>query len=255
MAKELDFDPKNPFGEEQPKIVHFEKNESHYEYCRMQMYEIEHIHRRTFIANMVLCLFACVCAVFGKYISGFSILARQFVPLETSHQSGAILGAGICVILAAMLVIVAGYLAWANFHTLNIFLMMWYVLVVLLAIGQRDYLSAIIGVIGFAFYFISLQAMRKEGGLSQMEGYPDFHEKFDLEKSDIVIQTLMAHKGEKHERASFFTGKTSLRKKKKTAAAEASAAESQAADSLAAELSKQLHAAKEEAAQNTSENQ
>ena len=46
----------NPFEEEQPKIVHLEKNDSHYEYCRMQMHDIEKVHRRTFICNLALCI-------------------------------------------------------------------------------------------------------------------------------------------------------------------------------------------------------
>ena len=50
VNENLKFDPSNPFNEEAPKIVHFEKDESHYEYCRMQMHDIERVHRRTFIA-------------------------------------------------------------------------------------------------------------------------------------------------------------------------------------------------------------
>ena len=49
----------NPFENEKPKLVHLEKDESHYEYCRMQMHDIERTHRRTFICNLVLCIVVC----------------------------------------------------------------------------------------------------------------------------------------------------------------------------------------------------
>ncbi len=214
VNENLKFDPSNPFNEEAPKIVHFEKDESHYEYCRMQMHDIERVHRRTFIANMAICIFVCFLAVFRQSVQCFALFSTPFAVL---NESSAALAGGIFQILVAMAIIVVGYLAWANFHTLNILLAAWYAFVVILAVMKVDYLSAIIGVVGFAFYFFSIQAMRREGALAQMEGYPNFHEKFDIEKSDIVVQTLLAHKGEKRERPSFFNTTTSLRKKKKKA--------------------------------------
>ena len=80
----------NPFENEKPQLVHFEKNESHYEYCRMQMHEINRVHKRTFFCNMVLCMVVCLLAVFRQYIGGFDVLSRSFLNLE--DESAAILG-------------------------------------------------------------------------------------------------------------------------------------------------------------------
>ncbi len=240
MSASIKIDPQNPFNEEKPKIVHLEKNESHYEYCRIQMHEIEHTHRRTFVVNMIICILVCFLAIFRVYICGFSLLSIPFTELD---GPGATLGGGIFQILAAMGIIIAGYLAWANYHTINILLLAWYGMVIILSIAKMDFISAILGVVGFCFYVFSFQAMRREGALEQMDGYPDFHEKFDINQSDYVIQTLLAHKGEQRERPSFFTANTSLRKKKKKSYydPEKDYAERNAStEALAAELTKQV---------------
>jgi len=202
----------NPFENEKPQLVHFEKNESHYEYCRMQMHEINRVHKRTFLCNMVLCMAVCLLAVFKEYIAGFDLLSKPFAGVD---NPGAILAGGIFQIIIAMFVILVGYLAWANFRTLNILLTGWYLIVAIIGIARGDYLSALIGVVGIVFYFFSLREMQHEESLSQMEGYPEFQEKFDISKSDIVIQTLLAHKGEHRTKSTLFTTDYSLRRKKK----------------------------------------
>lgn len=237
MARLDDFDPQNPFAEEAPKIIHFEKDESHYEYCRMQMHEIERIHRRTFVANMVLCILVCFLSIFSVYIQCFSFLSAGFLRAE---GAGAVLTCGIFQILVAMAVIIAGYLAWANYHTLNIFLITWYGLVTAMGIFKLDYISALIGVVGVCFYFFSMQAMNREGALSAMEGYPDFQEQFDINKSDIVIQTLLAHRGEQRVQPSFFNGSTSLRKKKRKSAPKVTENATPSSEKLAQELTEKL---------------
>lgn len=205
----------NPFENEKPKLVHFEKDDSHYEYCRMQMREIEHVLRRTCICNLVLCIIVSFLAIFQKYIAGFDLFSTP-LKLEGVQQTGAILVGGIFQIIIAMIIIVLGYFAWANFHTLNIILEMWYIIVTVIGIARTDYLSAIIGIVGAMFFFFAIREMRKEQALSEMEGYPDFPEKFDISKSDIVIQTLLAHQGERRTKSTLFTTDYSLRKKKKT---------------------------------------
>ena len=65
----------NPFADEAVKLVHFEKDESHYEYCRMQMHDIERTHRRTFFCNLVICIVVCFLSIFRKYIGGFDMLS------------------------------------------------------------------------------------------------------------------------------------------------------------------------------------
>ena len=246
MSEPIKIDPQNPFDDAAPKIVHFEKNESHYEYCRMQMHEIEREHRRTFIADLAIGIFVSFLSIFGIYIKGFSLLSMQFVGVENMTMMSSRIGAGIFQIVISMFIIILGYFAWANFHSLNIILITWYGLISLTGIFGGDYLSAIVGAVGFCFYFFAIQAMRREGALSQMEGYPEFHEKFDINKSDYVVQTLLAHRGERRERPSFFTGKTSLRKKKKKIYDEEDAMRAEAAtDALAAELSRQIAASKD----------
>lgn len=205
---------KNPFENEKPKLAHFEKDESHYEYCRTQMRELDAIHKRTFICNMFLCMIVCLLGVFRKYITGFSIL----IPWYDIATPGAIITGGIFQVLIAMVVIMLGYLAWANFRTLNIFLLAWYGIVTFLAIYHLDYLSGLIGAVGLCFYFFSLRAMRREEVLAQMEGYPDFQETLNISKSDIIVQTLLAHKGERREKSTLFTTDYSLRRKKKKSA-------------------------------------
>lgn len=204
----------NPFADEKPQLVHFEKDDSHYEYCRMQMHEIEHVLRRTFICNLALCILVCFFGIFQKYIAGFDLLSAP-LKLEGVQEMSAILVGGIFQIIIAMVIIVLGYFAWANFHTLNIILEAWYAIVTVIGIVRLDYLSAIIGIVGAVFYFFAIREMRKEQVLSEMEGYPDFPEKFDISKSDIVIQTLLAHQGEKRTKSTLFTTDYSLRKKKK----------------------------------------
>lgn len=202
----------NPFENEKPKIVHLEKSDSHYEYCRMQMHDIEKVHRRTFICNLVLCIVVCFFSIFQKYVALFDLLSWPFGGLDRPE---AILTGGIFIIIIGMLIILLGYLAWANYRTLNIILWAWYVMVTLLGIFRLDYLSAMIGIIGAVFYFFSVRELRHEQALSQMEGYPDFHEKLDISKSDIVIQTLLAHQGERRTKSTLFTTDYSLRRKKK----------------------------------------
>lgn len=223
---------KNPFENEKPKLAHFEKNESHYEYCRTQMRELDAIHKRTFICNMFLCMIVCLFGVFRKYITGFSIL----IPWYDITTPGAILAAGIFQIFIAMVVMLFGYLAWANFRTLNIFLLAWYGIVIFLAVYHVDYLSGLIGSVGLCFYFFSLRAMQREEVLAQMEGYPDFQETLNISKSDIVLQTLLAHKGERREKSTLFTTDYSLRRKKKKKSAESE--QSDALKALTDELQK-----------------
>lgn len=202
----------NPFEEEKPKIVHLEKSDSHYEYCRMQMHDIDKVHRRTFFCNLVLCIIVCFFSIFKKYIAMFDLLSRPYLTLDKPE---AILTGGIFQILFGMAIIVLGYLAWANYRTLNIILGAWYAMVTLIGVFRLDYLSALIGVVGVVFYYFSIRELRREQALAQMEGYPEFHEKFDISKSDIVIQTLLAHQGERRTKSTLFTTDYSLRRKKK----------------------------------------
>lgn len=201
-----------PFEDEKPQIVHFEKSQSHYEYCRMQMYDIEKVHRRTFICNLALCILVCFFSIFKRYIAVFDLLSSPFAALDKPQ---AILTGGIFQIIFGMAIIVLGYLAWANYHSLNIIICAWYAAVTLVGVFRLDYLSALIGIVGTVFYFFSIRELRHEQALSQMDGYPDFHEKFDVSKSDIVIQTLLAHKGEHRTKSTLFTTDYSLRKMKK----------------------------------------
>lgn len=209
MAKTVN----NPFENEKPTLVHLEKDQSHYEYCRMQMHDIEKVHRKSFICNFIICILVCFFAIFQKYIGAFDMLSTP-LGLADVKAAGAILAGGIFQIVIAMIITLLGYLAWANFHSLNIVLECWYVIVTLIGIFRLDYLSAIIGVVGTVFYFFSLREMSHEQALSEMEGYPDFQEKFDISKSDIVIQTLLAHQGERRTVSTLFTTDYSLRKKK-----------------------------------------
>lgn len=200
----------NPFVQEQTKIVHLEKNRSHYEYCRMQMHDIEAAYRRTFIGNTALCIFIALLSVFRIYIQIFGALSMPFAGME---GPGAMLGGGIFQIVFALIVAVLGYLAWANVHTLNVILTVFYGVVTVMGVIKLDYWSAILGVVGLWLYIYSMSSMQKEGALAEMEGYPDFRDQFDISTSDIVIQTLMAHRGE-HKKYGKTTPR-SLRKRKK----------------------------------------
>lgn len=235
---------KNPFEDEKPKLVHFEKDESHYEYCRIQMREIDRTHRRTFLYNMILCIAVCLLAIFQKYVGGFCMMKKPDLV-----SPGSILALGIFQIFVAMIVMALGYLAWANYHTLIIILESWYAVVLIIGIVRLDYLTGIVGVAGMVIYIFSLRAMQKENGLSEMEGYPDFQEKFDIEKSDIVIQTLLAHKGEKRTKSTLFTTDYSLRRRKKKhsfdASAEDAPSEGKAGEELAEELKRHLKDARD----------
>ncbi len=200
----------NPFAEEQANIVHLEKNQSHYEYCRMQMHDIEAAYRRTFVGNTALCIFIALLSVFQVYIQIFGALSMPFVGME---GPGATLGGGIFQITFALIVAALGYLAWANVHTLNVILTVFYGVVAFMGVIKLDYWSAILGVVGLWLYIYSMRSMQREGALVEMEGYPDFRDKFDISTSDIVVQTLMAHRGE-HKKYTKTTPR-SLRKRKK----------------------------------------
>ena len=244
MAEQI----RNPFEDEQPKIVHLEKDESHYEVCRMQMHEINRIHKRTFFCNMALCIVVCFLAMFQQTIAGFDILST---PFTISDKPGMILAVGIFQIIVAMVVILCGYLAWANFHTLNIFLTIWYGFVTAIGIYRLDFFSSIIGAVGVVFYFFSLRAMQQENTLAEMEGYPEFQEKFDISKSDIIVQTLLAHKGEHRTKSTLFTTDYSLRRRKKKLVLEPTEQQrDDRAESLAEELQKHISdARRQDAAQ------
>ncbi|MBQ6041402.1 MAG: hypothetical protein K5705_02715 [Oscillospiraceae bacterium] len=232
--------PTNPFEDEKPQIVHLEKDQSHYEYCRMQMHDIEHVHRRTFFCNLGLCVLVCMLSIFRVYIGGFDLMSSGF-----NGESGpsTILVFGIFQILIAILIIILGYLAWANFRRLNYFLLMWYVLVLIIGIGRLDYITALFGVVGAAFYFLSVREVGRENVLSEMEGYPEFHEKFDISKTDFVVETLLAHTGDKKKKSSLFTTDYSLRRLKKKKDGDPDAEkepETDAAQSLAEDLKKHI---------------
>ena len=228
----------NPFENEKPQIVHFEKDESHYEYCRMQMHDIEHVHRRTFFCNMVLCIFVCLLSVFRVYVGGFDWLSRSGIDVT---KSTAVLMLGTFQILTAMIIILLGYLAWANFRSLNIILEMWYVVVTIVGIVRVDYITGLIGAVGIVFYFFSVRELSHEETLAQMEGYPEFHEKLDMSKSDYVVQTLLAHKGERPgKKKKRLSADYSLRKMKKHTD-EDSSAEGEAGLALAAALQEQIN--------------
>ena len=203
---------RNPFEDEKPKIVHLEKDQSHYEYCRMQMHDIDNIHKRTFFCNLGICILVCFLAVFRVYVACFSVLSA---PFKDPGSASAILTNGIFQILVGMIIMVIGYLAWANFRSLNFFMTGWYLIVTVVGVVKLDYVSAVIGIVGVVVYFFSLKAMSHEAELAELDGYPDFQEKFDISKSDIVIATLMAHKGEHRTKSTLFTTDYSLRRKKK----------------------------------------
>ena len=200
----------NPFADEKPQIVHFEKDQSHYEYCRVKMHEIERAHCRTFVGNLILCILVCVLGIFQQYIGGFCLVAK---PDHWTHS--AFFALGVFQIVTAFIVIILGYLAWANIGSLNIILAAWYLIVTIIGIYRSDYLTAVVGVVGVVLYVFAMRAMSEEQRLSEMEGYPNFVEKFDVAQSDIVIQTLLAHKGEKRTKSTLFTTDYSLRRKKK----------------------------------------
>ena len=207
------------------------------------MHEINRIHKRTFFCNMGLCMLVCLLAVFQQYIAGFDLLSK---PLAGFDDPGAILAGGIFQIIFAMIIILLGYLAWANFHTLNILLTAWYFIVAVIGIARGDYLSAVVGAVGIVFYYFSIRAMQHEESLSQMDGYPEFQEKFDIDKSDIVIETLLAHKGERLTKSTLFTTDYSLRRKKKKHSADPEQAEgTHASEALAEELKKHIGEAKQ----------
>ncbi|MBP0971092.1 MAG: hypothetical protein J5753_03535 [Oscillospiraceae bacterium] len=228
----------NPFEEEKPKIVHFEKDESHYEYCRMQMHDIEHVHRRTFFCNLAICIFVCLLSVFRVYIGGFDWLS--FSGAAGINESMAVLSDGIFQIITAMVIILLGYLAWANFRSLNIILEMWYVVVTIVGIVRLDYITGLIGAIGIVFYFFSIRELSHEESLAQMEGYPEFHEKLDMSNSDFVVQTLMAHKGDRFsKKKKKLSADYSLRKLKKNPE-DSPESDGEAGLALAAELQKQI---------------
>lgn len=197
--------------EEQPKIVHLEKNCSHYEYCRMQMHDIQAAYRRTFVGNTALCIFISLLAVFQVYIQIFGFFSMPFAAME---GPGAVLGGGILQIVFALVILVLGYLAWANVHTLNVILTVFYGVVTFMGIIRLDYWSAILGVIGLWLYIYSMRSMQKEGALAELEGYPEFRDHFDISTSDIVVQTLMAHRGERRS-GGRFNNNRSLRKRRK----------------------------------------
>ena len=236
--------PTNPFEDEKPQIVHLEKDQSHYEYCRMQMHDIEHVHRRTFFCNLALCVVVCMLSIFRVYIGGFDLLSGGY---GGDAGPSTILVFGIFQILTAILVIIIGYLAWANFRRLNYILLMWYVLVLIIGISRLDYITALVGVVGAAFYFLSVREVGHENVLSEMEGYPEFHEKFDISKTDFVVETLLAHTGDKKKKSSLFTTDYSLRKLKKKKDSDLDAEKepkSDIAQSLAEDLKKHIEEAR-----------
>ena len=233
----------NPFEDEKPQIVHLEKDQTHYEYCRMQMHDIEHVHRRTFFCNLGLCIFVCLLAVFHVYIGGFDLMSGHGIDIS---RPASVLTIGIFQIVSALIIIVLGYLAWANYRSLNIILEMWYVVVTVFGIVRLDYLTGLVGVVGIVFYYFSIRELRREESLAHMDGYPEFHEKLDISNSDYVVQTLLAHKGERlgrKKKTGKFASEYSLRNpKKRRDLTESAADERDAGTELAEELQKHIEA-------------
>lgn len=242
----------NPFENEQPQLVHLEKDQSHYEYCRMQMHDIDSAHRRTFFFNLVICIAVSLLAVFQIYIGGFSLTGgtgNMHADLSGMERLKVVLTIGIFQIVTSMIIMALGYLAWANFRILNIILAVWYFIVTFIGILQLDYATGIVGAIGLVIYCFAVRENQKESVLSEMEGYPSFQERFDIQKSDIVVATLMAHKGEKRTKSTLFTTDYSLRRSKKRKAADAAAGSGErAGEALADTLKKHIDEVKGDAA-------
>lgn len=234
----------NPFENERPQLVHLEKDQSHYEYCRMQMHDIDASHRRTFFYNLVICIAVSLLAVFQIYIGGFSLTGgtgRMHEVLSGMERLKTILTFGIVQIVVSMVIMLLGYLAWANYRILNIILAVWYFIVTFLGILRLDYATGIVGAVGLVVYCFAIRDNQREAVLAEMDGYPNFQERFDIQKSDIVVATLMAHKGERRTKSTLFTTDYSLRRSKKRRAPEPEpASDDHAGEALAETLQKHI---------------
>ncbi|MGN0621431.1 MAG: hypothetical protein ACI4I9_06150 [Porcipelethomonas sp.] len=185
-------------------------DEEKYDHCRNRMNEINRKYRFSFLYSVAMFTAAAFLSVFRFRFEVISAVASVFDISDGFISS--MLG-GLIQILSCVFFTVAAYFAWANFHKLNIVFMLFYLLMFMMSIKNKNWFSLIISLPGIFLYCISSSALLEERELSQESGYPNFQ---------IPVEQMMNDAPEKEEYRvpgnpelksdydDFFTGKTDI---------------------------------------------
>lgn len=182
LQTQFDFDKEAREQAERVKHTKLEKDYSYFDSCREAMAAIEKINRTAFFYTCFACFIIAFTAMFKQRFQIFSSLGYA---LGEPDSFAVIFCGGVMQIFLAALVVIIGYLAWANFHKLNIPLFALYAAMCLLGIYHMDLPSVGIGLLGTAMYTRAMLTLPEEEKLSQLEGYPYFSERLELSRQDF----------------------------------------------------------------------
>lgn len=179
---DINFDQEAREQAERVKHTKLEKDYSYFDSCREAMADIEKINRAAFYYTCLACFIIAFCAMFKQRFQIFSSLGYA---MGEPDSFAVIFCGGIMQVFLALVVVVVGYLAWANFHKLNIALFALYAAMCLLGLYHMDIPSLGIGLLGTAMYIRAMLTLPEEERLSKLEGYPYFNERLELSRQDF----------------------------------------------------------------------
>ena len=182
LQTQFDFDKEAREQAERVKHTKLEKDYSYFDSCRETMAEIEKTNRAAFFYTCFACFIIAFTAMFKQRFQIFSSLGYA---LGEPDSFAVIFCGGAMQIFLAILVVIVGYLAWANFHKLNIALFALYAAMCLLGVYHVDLPSMGLGLLGAAMYIRAMLTLPEEERLSKLEGYPYFNERLELSKQDF----------------------------------------------------------------------
>ncbi|WP_281527432.1 hypothetical protein [Ruminococcus champanellensis] len=187
LQTQFDFDKEAREQAERVKHTKLEKDYSYFDSCRETMAEIEKTNRSAFFYTCFACFIIAFTAMFKQRFQIFSSLGYA---LGEPDSFAVIFCGGAMQIFLAILVVIVGYLAWANFHKLNIALFALYAAMCLLGVYHVDLPSLGLGLLGAAMYIRAMLTLPEEERLSKLEGYPYFNERLELSKQDFDKEPL-----------------------------------------------------------------
>ncbi len=179
-----------------------------YDFCRSRMKDIERKYKISFLYSTAIFSLIAFLSIFRFRFEVVSVVAAVFDAADgfISNMLG-----GLIQILSCVFFITAAYFAWSNFHRLNIVFMLFYLLIFMLSIKNKNWLSLAVSPPGIFLYGISSSAFLEERELSREDGYPNFQIPVKQLMDDSEQEAPHPSKPDlRSDYDDFFTGKTDI---------------------------------------------
>lgn len=146
-------------------------NAEHHDFCRSRMNEIKRKYKISFIYSVAVFTVMSILAIFRIRFEVVSAIASVFDAADgfISNMLG-----GLIQILSCVFFMVIAYFAWAHFHKLNVAFMLFYLLIFMMSIKNKNWISLASSPVGIFLYGMSSSALLEERDLSMEVGYPNF---------------------------------------------------------------------------------